>query len=475
MKKYDFHAHYAFAEQHGITQAEAIDFLTGVQAEPPRQWPGLAAVTDDGARLQLLAQALASAYKERARMGQQKGKAGGLGHWIMSGKAHTYFAAQKETYLNPLKLVPAAPDLARLPEYSFAFHVIFTLAGAYLSRDDRVFYILDNPVKKEWVFKLPYIAPSQWKGALRAAMVQQLTEWWQSLKQEQQQERVNRKRFVAQRVQLTRLFGTEIEHDQRYLSQSGSDRLARWYQRYVRRFISVTGFVAGHLHFYPTFFDHIGLEVINPHNRKTGAGKQPIYLESVPIDVAGTFTLLYVPFDRIGEDEPETRTQVAADLELVATGIQAMMTTYGFGARTSSGFGVAKDELNDGCLRLIGLEVPDTTAPDDVSQPAPGLPRYLSSPGQLHPDFRAADGSFRYRSDAERQAMKKSDRQLYDKARSWWEREGKALAVQAEQQPEPSPVEELHRPAIVEHTFANWEDLRDQATALARLLRGGEG
>jgi CRISPR-associated protein Cmr2 len=443
--KYDFHAHYAFAEQHGITQAEAIDFLTGVQAHPPRQWQPLAAVTDDGARLQLPAQALASAYKERARMGQQKGKAGGLGHWIMSGRAHAYFVAQKETYLAPLGLVPAAPDLALLPAYSFAFHVTFTLAGAYLSRDDTDFYILDNPVKKEWVFKLPYIAPSQWKGALRAA-IRQNHDW------------------PNDHCHLLRLFG-ESRDDEGH---------------------------AGRLHLYPTFFDRIGLEVINPHDRQTGAGRQPIYFESVPADTTGTFTLLYVPFDRIGEeDEPKTRAQVAADLEeedesktcaqvatdleLVATGIQAMMTAYGFGAKTSSGFGVANDALNDGCLRLSGLEAPDPTAPDDVSQPAPGLPRYLSAPGQLHPDFRADDGSFRYRSDAERQAMKKGDRQLYDKARNWWEREGKALAAHAEQQPEPSPVAELHRPAIAERTFANWKELHDQAAALAKLLRGGEG
>jgi len=427
--KYDFHAHYAFAEQHGITQAEAIDFLTGVQAHPPRQWQSLAAVTDDGARLQLLAQALAAAYKERARMGQQKGKAGGLGHWIMSGRAHTYFAAQKETYLSPLGLVPPAPDLALLPDYSFAFHVTFTLAGAYLSRDDTDFYILDNPVKKEWVFKLPYIAPSQWKGALRAA-IRQNHDW------------------PNEHPDLLRLFG-ESRDDEGH---------------------------AGRLHFYPTFFDRIGLEVINPHDRETGAGRQPIYFESVPADAAGTFTLLYVPFDRIGEeDEPKTRAQVAADLELVATGIQAMMTTYGFGAKTSSGFGVANDALNDGCLRLSGLEAPDPTAPDDVSQPAPGLPRYLSAPGQLHPDFCAADGSFRYRSDSELKHMKKGDRQLYDKARNWWERAGKALTAQAEQQPEPSPVAELHRPAIAERTFANWKELHDQAAALAKLLRGDEG
>jgi CRISPR-associated protein Cmr2 len=429
MKKYDFHAHYAFAEQHGITQAEAIDFLTGVQAEPPRQWPGLAAVTDDGARLQLLAQALASAYKERARMGQQKGKAGGLGHWIMSGKAHTYFAAQKETYLNPLKLVPAAPDLARLPEYSFAFHVIFTLAGAYLSRDDRVFYILDNPVKKEWVFKLPYIAPSQWKGALRAA-IRQNNDW------------------PNDHCHLLRLFG-----------QSRDDEGQ-----------------AGRLHFYPTFFDHIGLEVINPHDRETGAGKQPIYLESVPIDVAGTFTLLYVPFDRIGEDEPETRTQVAADLDLVATGIQAMMTIYGFGAKTSSGFGVANEQKEqiEGQLVLnhTDLQEPEVQ-PERLSEPI--VPESVRAFREAYPDETFSDKPKAWRTKHKTTA---NERERYKQARADYQRYRQQFqAYEHELSEREHSNTQVSSQVVAPTTFTvtSFADLSVQATALARLLRGGEG
>jgi len=37
--------------------------------------------------------------------------------------------------------------------------------------------------------------------------------------------------------------------------------------------------------------------------------------------------------------------QVAADLVVLAKGLRAMLTVYGFGAKTSSGFGVAEDRL----------------------------------------------------------------------------------------------------------------------------------
>ena len=67
----------------------------------------------------------------------------------------------------------------------------------------------------------------------------------------------------------------------------------------IRLFGNVKGeseeFSRGSLYFFPTYFDRIGLEVINPHPRDTGAGKQPIYFECVPPGTEGVFTILYVP------------------------------------------------------------------------------------------------------------------------------------------------------------------------------------
>ena len=194
------------------------------------------------------------------------------------------------------------PDLSIFPPNSWALQIIFTLKKPYLSKDDVDFYIIDNPVKKEWVFKVPYVTPSQWKGALRAVIRRQrgYTTWQEE----------------AQDDQMIRLFGNVKGESEE--------------------------FSAGRLHFYPTFFDHIGLEVINPHDRETGAGKQPIYFECVPADTQGIFTLLYVPLDLVGKvSREEMEDEAKEDLATVAQGVRAMLTEYGFGAKTSSGYGVA--------------------------------------------------------------------------------------------------------------------------------------
>ncbi|GAB4156013.1 MAG: hypothetical protein Fur0021_23910 [Candidatus Promineifilaceae bacterium] len=337
---FDYWATHTFVHEYDNAQKQVIDYLLSGNGHLPLTSATIANITDLAARLHLLAQAIVTDLKDVARAGSPR-QPGGLLHLLSGNQVNDYLAQVKET-LAALHLLPALPDLTLLPIGSFALHFTFTLASPYLSKDDIALHLLDNPVKKEWVFKLPYVASTQWKGVLEATMVRQLVEWWQSLDQSQQQQQKQRKQFVAQRVQLTRLFGTEIENVQQYLAQCGDEKLNKWHKRYVRRFLSNTGFLAGRLYFYPSFFDQLSLEVINPHNRETGAGSLPIYFEAVPRGASGSFTLLYAPLDCIGQSETETRQQIFADLQLVAQGLEAMFTHYGFGAKTSSGFGLAE-------------------------------------------------------------------------------------------------------------------------------------
>lgn len=241
-----------------------------------------------------------------------------------------------------------------LPPLSFMLRVPFKLRKPYLSKEDRAFHILDNPVRKDKVFQTPMVASTSWKGALQSAMLQQFAEWWCNL--DQKDNRTHQKEFVARRVSLGRLFGTEkgFQNDEKkpYLDNLGNDHLSRWYRRYIQRQISSSGFFSGRLYFYPTFFDKISLEVINPHNRKTGVGKNPILIESVPgrkqeeervegVEGAkGDLVILYVPFGKVDKK------QVAQDLEWVTKGVCDLLTVYGFGAKTTSGFGVVEDQLN---------------------------------------------------------------------------------------------------------------------------------
>ncbi len=244
---------------------------------------------------------------------------------------------------------PSLPNLSIFPPGSWAIQISFTLRKPYISRDDTDFYIIGNPVKKEWVFKVPYVAPSQWKGALRAAMVRELVEWWQS------QDKKDSKEFANRRFRMALLFGDEkgeesgsIKGLAKYLDEVGGDEAARLFREKVRKYFDIPEdkpmpHFQGHLHFYPTFFDKIGLEVINPHDRETGASvKGPIYFECVPQGTKGTFTLLYVP-SYLSDKPEEAQNQAKRDLKTVLRGLYAMFKRYGFGAKTSSGYGVVKD------------------------------------------------------------------------------------------------------------------------------------
>ncbi|NMB72450.1 MAG: hypothetical protein GYA22_09910, partial [Bacteroidales bacterium] len=196
------------------------------------------------------------------------------------------------------------PDVEKLPPCSFLVHFSFELAKPYISRDDELLYPSDNPVRKDRLFKVPMIAPSTWKGHLRGAI-----RTCQSLKREDKV--------------LDRLLGGTGEEN-------------------------VEEFTRGRLFFYPTFFKNIGLEVINPHNRKTKAGTNPIFFECVPTDKIGEFTLLYVPHMALNGIKPGTDQfygQVREDMDVLLKGISDMMLTYGFSAKKTAGYGAAKDQL----------------------------------------------------------------------------------------------------------------------------------
>jgi len=199
------------------------------------------------------------------------------------------------------------PELAILPVGSWFLHFSFTLAKPYISRDDKANHLIDNPVTKDRVLGLPLIGPSSWKGNLRSAL--RLFKGWEADDQ----------------PEMIGLFG----------NPKGTE----------------SDFRAGRLEFYPTFFYRIGLEIINPHDRARKVGKNPLLIECVPAGATGTFSLLYVPFDLIGQPVDEIGKVAKADLQLVAEAVSAMMLTYGFSAKRTSGYGTAQDEIAGGVVR----------------------------------------------------------------------------------------------------------------------------
>lgn len=485
------HAHYALWNLDKTGQKEAVDYLTGGRTDPPRSAPVLADVTDPAARLELLAQLTATDQKDFARTGDRH-KDSGLRRWYRPGAKDysSFLKRQMRTYVAGLNLQPALPDLEQLPAGSWAFQFTFTLRKPYLSHNDADFYIVDNPLKKEWVFRIPYVAPSQWKGALRSAAIRRLVE--------RLQQDGDEAAFVAGRLQLVRLYGNEKDGAEKYLNAAlarhrvgglpaDADQEARsqWqarvtaetaavaaeFERDLRRRGMQQGDVEGYsgsLTFYPTYFDAVALEVINPHGRDSGGGKLPIYLEAVPEGTRGTFVLLNLPSDEDGE-APD-------DLETVAADVTTMLVEKGFGAKTSSGFGVAEDQLVGEGKIAIRADL-DERSPADAGQGDAPDPQQDALAARIA-DFLARFGepefprwtnselkasSRRGKCASEYKRLRNSHPDWDQQARVWIERE----AVAAEAPPAPAAL------PIGERAFAYLSDLLGVARQVADELRQG--
>jgi CRISPR-associated protein Cmr2 len=192
------------------------------------------------------------------------------------------------------------PPFDQLPDTSWlAFEVTFTLQTPWYSKDDRPFHVLDNPVRKGRVFGVPYLPAASWKGLLRWACRMQA-----GLHDYLEQHDGTLDRWQDP-VWIIHLFGNEKGETE--------------------------DFQQGALVFYPTWFDKIGFEVINPHSRRTRAGTQPIYYEVVPAGTEGTLHLLSAPLPG------------AAPRDKVKPGeaIEALLTTSGMSAKRTAGWGTA--------------------------------------------------------------------------------------------------------------------------------------
>lgn len=328
------------------------------------------------------------------------------------------------------------PALDTLPSGSFLIHFTFKLQTPYLSKDDNDFHIIDNPLLREKVFYWPMVRPSGWKGSLCHAL-------WQLGHQEDQEGK----------KQLYRIFGK--------IRGGGTSQ-------------------AGRLYLYPTFFTQSDLEIINPHGREKRVGKNPILLECVPARATGPFTLLYVPFDRIGEGAEETRVQVAADLHLVAEGIQAMMTIYGFGAKTSSGFGLAEDLLASEGKLVLRAGLPDT------SSTTAGLPEPENEAGQLQADIKQfmerfdlssfprwtneelARSGWGKKRQSEYKRLRNRHPDWNDTTHSWQAQPGIDKPAAAEEETTPAPIV-----PITPFTFTTLSELQILTQHIADQLRDG--
>jgi CRISPR-associated protein Cmr2 len=184
-------------------------------------------------------------------------------------------------------------DIAKLPADSFALEVKFEFVTPYVSKDDMGTAEEHSPIVKDWVYQVPMVRPTTWKGRLRFSAAQQ-----------------------SQDHQLIKhLFGPLKE--------------------------SVES-LEGRLHFYPTFFPsaakgqkYAGTEVLNPHSRLTRRGRKegPVTLQCVNPGAIGILCLLY-----LAPAEPEI--DQAAIRKSVVSWVREMIEFHGIGGKTLKGFGL---------------------------------------------------------------------------------------------------------------------------------------
>lgn len=249
---------------------------------------------------------------------------------------------------------------------SFGLKYRFKLDSPYFSKDDDELYIIDNPVMKEKVWKVPIIKGSSWKGLLLKAARKKLGVLIgnNSIKD-----------VLDYYISVTRIFGTgsneyrEIEDEiKKLIDENGKkneDLLVKQFIKYALSDIglnlnikkngetvakqileqivekNIFAVKKGRVVFYPTYFDEISLEAINPHNRNTKAGSGPIYYEVVPKDSKGILQIIYIPYDAITLPMKEIRKQIKFDYSILKELIKYAIEEMGIGAKEKLGWGKA--------------------------------------------------------------------------------------------------------------------------------------
>jgi len=268
---------------------------------------------------------------------------------------------EHEDYKTLEKLI-MEPSKLDVGKYNLTYWMLsfdFQLQKPYLSHDDDNFYLIESPVRKEWVFKVPYIAASQWKGMLRSAMSCQLVE---------QVDQISVEEFAQRRFRLALLFGNEKGESGKsgsgdFLHNAGGKDADYLYENKMLEFFMLGKDKdipnnAGCLQFYPSYFKKSKLEIINPHNRETGTGNNPVMLEVVPAGETSRFCLYYIPLGRNDISQERMARDAVQDLVMVCQGIQNLFEYYGLGAKTSSGFG--KVECSGGIELLSSITLQRT-------------------------------------------------------------------------------------------------------------------
>lgn len=254
----------------------------------------------------------------------------------------------------------AEAALLHWPSPWFVIEFFFKLQSPLMTGDEPGHYPIDNPVRKDTVFSLPLIAATSWKGLLWSAYFYRFVEpLYQNFRLNNNNQ--NQEEYLAARWRMLRLYGTEKQAQKQNepwpesLNTNSDGHFDTFTMRIRRAFLpedqvhktSVpTPNVAGCLYCFPTFFDAIDVDIINPHDPIRRVGTIPIHLEVVPAGSIGFFRLIYRQRKALLRNTEGTPQAAAkSDFSALLHTIQFLFREYGFSAKRTSGYGIAEDSL----------------------------------------------------------------------------------------------------------------------------------
>jgi CRISPR-associated protein Cmr2 len=241
------------------------------------------------------------------------------------------------------------------------------LLEPYFSKDDDEFYIIQNPVLKEHVFKVPMVRGSSWKGALAGAFRKLLNDnsekskiiesylrifgaGSESIKEIESylREKASDLKDFKNNILEFILFELGMKVTKDYIdeieAENNEDKLIQKLQEKISQKIKKNDLPTefqthkGRAIFYPTYFDKISLEIINPHDRRKRAGTVPIHYEVVPKDTEGILQIVYIPFDGVLKKDKDLKEEVEQDLKYLCQAIKTL-ADEGIGAKKKLGWG----------------------------------------------------------------------------------------------------------------------------------------
>lgn len=252
--------------------------------------------------------------------------------------------------------------------YSVILHAKIELIAPYFSRDDDEFYLIQNPCLKEKVFKVPMVRGSSWKGVIvkafrelinesdkKAEIIQSYLRIFGTGSSEFKKLEETIKGFVEKGKNLSKddlikylLFelGFKLKKDDMYKINNDNKRVEFikekfWSEIEKNSNKELTHYLTTHKGraiFYPTYFDKLSLEIINPHSRKTRAGTNPIHYEVVPKDTKGILQIVYIPFDGVLKSNDKLKVEVEQDIKFLIQAIEKAQS-IGIGAKEKLGWG----------------------------------------------------------------------------------------------------------------------------------------